>query len=116
MPQTSIAAKAQDSVDELAAKDVKTTDSDIRYMAYGSRIQTALRATQRYIAYVRSQLAFINSLHSTICSPSVRQVTLGRLFDQSYLPFSSPLHMAFLGYTYLGNVRLSAPEKCSKLT
>ena len=35
-------------------KDADSVDSDIRYMAYGARLRTALRAGTRYIAYVRA--------------------------------------------------------------
>jgi len=51
MPEPSIVTKAQDSIVELADKDAKSTNSDVRYMAYGSRLQTALRASHRYLAY-----------------------------------------------------------------
>ncbi|KAH8106275.1 mitochondrial 18 KDa protein-domain-containing protein [Cristinia sonorae] len=47
----SIAQQAKDEIDTLADTDVDSTDSDIRYMAYGARLRTALRAGQRYIAY-----------------------------------------------------------------
>lgn len=47
-----ISQKAEDEINALADKDVDSTDSDIRYMAYGARLRTALRAGQRYIAYV----------------------------------------------------------------
>lgn len=43
---------ARVKVNELADKDVDTVDSEIRYVAYGARLRTALRAGQRYIAYV----------------------------------------------------------------
>jgi hypothetical protein len=43
----------QNRVDVLADKDVDSVDSDVRYLAYGARIRTALRASTRYIAYVR---------------------------------------------------------------
>ena len=46
-------AKAKDEINSLADKDVDSTDSELRYMAYGARLRTALRAGQRYIAYVR---------------------------------------------------------------
>ncbi|KAK7695600.1 hypothetical protein QCA50_000236 [Cerrena zonata] len=46
-----IGQQAQDEINTLADKDVDSTDSDIRYMAYGARLRTALRAGQRYIAY-----------------------------------------------------------------
>ena len=44
---------AEKKVDELAEKDVDSVDSDVRYMAYGARLRTALRAGSRYVAYVR---------------------------------------------------------------
>ena len=44
--------KVEDKLDDLADKDVDSTDSDLRYMAYGARLRTALRAGHRYIAYV----------------------------------------------------------------
>ncbi|OSC98719.1 hypothetical protein PYCCODRAFT_1447299 [Trametes coccinea BRFM310] len=43
--------KAEQKLDNLADKNVDSTDSDVRYMAYGARLRTALRAGQRYIAY-----------------------------------------------------------------
>ncbi len=45
--------KVESKLDVLADKDVDSTDSELRYMAYGARLRTALRAGQRYIAYVR---------------------------------------------------------------
>ncbi|KAF4619739.1 hypothetical protein D9613_005380 [Agrocybe pediades] len=52
MASTEITVKAaQEKVVELADKDATTTDSDIRYMAYGARLRTALRASTRYVAY-----------------------------------------------------------------
>ncbi|KAF9534946.1 mitochondrial 18 KDa protein-domain-containing protein [Crepidotus variabilis] len=42
---------AQEKVEDLADKNVDSVDSDIRYMAYGARLRTALRAGTRYIAY-----------------------------------------------------------------
>ncbi|KXN87936.1 Mitochondrial fission process protein 1 [Leucoagaricus sp. SymC.cos] len=41
----------QGKVDTLVDKNVDSVDSDVRYMAYGARIRTALRASTRYIAY-----------------------------------------------------------------
>ncbi|KAF9452181.1 hypothetical protein P691DRAFT_722497 [Macrolepiota fuliginosa MF-IS2] len=38
-------------VDDLADRDADSVDSDVRYMAYGARIRTALRASSRYVAY-----------------------------------------------------------------
>ncbi|KAJ3540574.1 hypothetical protein NMY22_g4241 [Coprinellus aureogranulatus] len=42
---------AQEKVDELAERDVDSVESDVRYLAYGARLRTALRAGSRYIAY-----------------------------------------------------------------
>lgn len=44
----------QDKVDDLADHNADSTDSDIRYLAYGARLRTALRASTRYVAYVSS--------------------------------------------------------------
>lgn len=41
----------QDKVDDLADHNADSTDSDIRYLAYGARLRTALRASTRYVAY-----------------------------------------------------------------
>lgn len=38
-------------IDKLAVENVDSIDSDVRYLAYGARLRTALRATQRYVAY-----------------------------------------------------------------
>ncbi|KAG2370098.1 mitochondrial 18 KDa protein-domain-containing protein [Suillus spraguei] len=43
--------KAQDEISSLADKNVDSTDSDLRYMAYAARLRTAVRAGSRYIAY-----------------------------------------------------------------
>ena len=43
-----------------AYKNVDSTDTELRYAAYGARLRTALRATQRYVAYV---LSFFPCLH-----------------------------------------------------
>ncbi|KAJ4472200.1 mitochondrial 18 KDa protein-domain-containing protein [Lentinula aciculospora] len=41
----------QTEVDHLVDKNVDSTDTELRYMAYGARLRTALRASTRYIAY-----------------------------------------------------------------
>ncbi|KII95887.1 hypothetical protein PLICRDRAFT_98519 [Plicaturopsis crispa FD-325 SS-3] len=46
-----VVEQAEKSVDDLADSDADSTNSNIRYMAYGARLQTALRAGSRYIAY-----------------------------------------------------------------
>ncbi|KIM83801.1 hypothetical protein PILCRDRAFT_781980 [Piloderma croceum F 1598] len=43
--------KVQDQLDTLADSRADSTDSEIRYLAYGARLRTALRAGSRYIAY-----------------------------------------------------------------
>jgi hypothetical protein len=48
--------KVQDQLDTLADSKADSTDSDIRYLAYGARLRTALRASSRYVAYVRIYL------------------------------------------------------------
>lgn len=48
---TETAQATVDTVNQLADKDATTTDSEARYMAYASRLRTALRASTRYIAY-----------------------------------------------------------------
>jgi len=45
--------KARDEISSLADRNVNSTDTDLRYMAYAARLRTALRAGTRYIAYVR---------------------------------------------------------------
>ncbi|EIM88176.1 uncharacterized protein STEHIDRAFT_95178 [Stereum hirsutum FP-91666 SS1] len=42
---------ATDTVNDLADRNVDSTESDVRYAAYGARLRTALRATHRYVAY-----------------------------------------------------------------
>ena len=44
--------KVEGKLDTLADKDVDSTDSAARYMAYGARLRTVIRAGHRYIAYV----------------------------------------------------------------
>ena len=52
----------KDKVNVLAEKNVDSTDSDVRYMAYAARLRTALRAGHRYVAYVRSGPLFFSWL------------------------------------------------------
>jgi fission process protein 1 len=61
---SSISDKATQELTLLADKNVDSTDSDIRYMAYGARLRTALRASSRYIAYVRSLLTRTRHRHT----------------------------------------------------
>lgn len=50
---------AQNELNTLVDKDADSTNSDVRYMAYGARLRTALRAGHRYIAYVRRRRQLI---------------------------------------------------------
>lgn len=43
---------AKSTADNLADKNVDSTDTELRYAAYGARLRTALRASHRYLAYV----------------------------------------------------------------
>ena len=52
MSPPTITEQAQKEVNALADKEVDSTDSEVRYMAYASRLRTALRASTRYVAYV----------------------------------------------------------------
>jgi len=76
------------TVDNLADKDIDSTDTELRYAAYGARLRTALRAGQRYLAYVRffphfAQLGNVTMMHAFVLS--IRPVTLERPFGPSYL-------------------------------
>ncbi|KAK0242962.1 mitochondrial 18 KDa protein-domain-containing protein [Armillaria nabsnona] len=50
-PTESVTGAIEEEVDHLTKDNVDSTDSDIRYLAYGARLRTALRASTRYIAY-----------------------------------------------------------------
>ncbi len=54
MSNEPIAEQVEQKLDNLADKNVDSTDSDLRYMAYGARLRTVLRAGHRYVAYVCS--------------------------------------------------------------
>ncbi|KAJ6539063.1 mitochondrial 18 KDa protein-domain-containing protein [Mycena capillaripes] len=47
----SLTEAIEEEVAALADEGATTTDSQIRYAAYGARLRTALRASTRYIAY-----------------------------------------------------------------
>lgn len=49
---TTVTETAQKELNKLVDKDVDTTDTELRYIAYGARLRTALRAASRYVAYV----------------------------------------------------------------
>lgn len=79
-PVTKAKEEVIQELDTLADKNVDSTDSDVRYMAYGARLRTALRAGSRYIAYVRPFLL----LHSDIDRITPRPVTSEKRFGLSY--------------------------------
>ena len=72
------------SPDDLADRNVDSTDTELRYAAYGARLRTALRASQRYLAYV---CLFPHLALLMIHLRSTRPVTSEKPFDPSYLPF-----------------------------
>ena len=47
-----ITQQVKDGVQSLVENDADSVDSDLRYIAYGARLRTALRAGSRYVAYV----------------------------------------------------------------
>lgn len=51
-PKEPVQQIAKDEIDTLADRNADSTNSELRYMAYGARLRTALRAGHRYIAYV----------------------------------------------------------------
>ena len=71
------------SPDDLADRNVDSTDSELRYAAYGARLRTALRASHRYFAYVR---LFPHLARLMIHLLSIRPVTSEKPFDPLYLP------------------------------
>ncbi|KAF7313570.1 hypothetical protein HMN09_00513200 [Mycena chlorophos] len=44
-------ASIEKTAEQLAEQNADSTDSEVRYLAYGARLRTALRAGSRYIAY-----------------------------------------------------------------
>lgn len=92
---------AQDKVENLAERDADSTESEIRYLAYGARLRTALRAGTRYIAYVRSFHPFSLFL-LPIPSQGLRLVTSAKRLDLSFLHGLSQQHMEFRGYISAG--------------
>lgn len=47
-----VVKEAEGEVKTLADRDADSVNSNVRYMAYGSRLRTALMASSRYVAYV----------------------------------------------------------------
>ena len=58
-PSKKVVDQMQDKADHLADKNADSTESEVRYMAYGARLRTAIRAAHRYIAYVRWKRKFL---------------------------------------------------------
>ena len=74
---------AQEKIDDLVEKDVDSVDSEVRYLAYGARLRTALRAGTRYIAYVRQTPRMV--FQETDTKVGIRPLILERLFVQWFL-------------------------------
>ncbi|KAI0728780.1 mitochondrial 18 KDa protein-domain-containing protein [Fomitopsis betulina] len=51
MSSPTVEKQAEQELNSLADRDADSTDSEIRYMAYGARLRTVLRAGHRYVAY-----------------------------------------------------------------
>ena len=90
-----ITHKAKEEINTLADKDADSTDDNIRYMAYGARLRTALRAGHRYIAYVRLPLPSLRQLLGD--KSYFRLVISVKLSGQSFPPPLSPRPMESLG-------------------
>jgi len=73
MSTETITEQAQNEVDTLADNQVDSTDSQVRYMAYASRLRTALRASTRYIAYTSD----IGEAFRPVISPRIVQAAYG---------------------------------------
>ena len=88
MTDTTTTAKeaVKQELDTLSDKNVDSTDSDVRYMAYGARLRTALRAGHRYIAYVRRAVSASSDTDTDRTMP--RPVTLAKPSGQSSHPRS----------------------------
>lgn len=84
MANTAPVKQAKEELNSLADKDVDSVDSEVRYMAYGARLRTALRAGQRYIAYVRFPVSTVSHKDELTRRP----VMSARLFDRSCRPLS----------------------------
>jgi hypothetical protein len=84
----SLPQSAKSAADNLADKNIDSTDTEIRYAAYGARLRTALRAGQRYLAYVRDSSLFRSTRtrdgHNAPLR-SIRLVTSEKLFGPSFL-------------------------------
>ncbi|KAN0127013.1 Mitochondrial 18 KDa protein (MTP18) domain containing protein [Russula decolorans] len=61
------------SPDDLADRNVDSTDTELRYVAYGARLRTALRAGQRYLAYTSD----VGEAFRPIVPPSVVTAAYG---------------------------------------
>jgi hypothetical protein len=51
---TNVEKAGEEELTQLVKEDFDTTESDLRYAAYGNRLRTLLRASGRYVAYTRS--------------------------------------------------------------
>lgn len=109
MTESAPVKQAKQELNTLADKDVDSVDSEVRYMAYGARLRTALRAGTRYIAYVCS----CQTPWSCRCQLTHRPVMLVRHFAQWYRQQWSLRRMGFLGSILLGElILLNTPFLC----
>ena len=65
-PSKKVVDQMQDKADHLADKNADSTESEVRYMAYGARLRTAIRAAHRYIAYVRLKRKFLQDCRAHV--------------------------------------------------
>jgi fission process protein 1 len=57
MNKGTVTQTVQKKVENFVDDNVDSKDTDVRYLAYASRLRTALRASTRYVAYVRALFA-----------------------------------------------------------
>ncbi|KAJ6599354.1 mitochondrial 18 KDa protein-domain-containing protein [Mycena vulgaris] len=76
----SVTEAIEDEVTALADEDADTTDSQLRYAAYGARLRTALRAGSRYIAYTSD----VGEAFRPVVSPWIVTACLWHVSYESY--------------------------------
>ncbi|KAF8268272.1 mitochondrial 18 KDa protein-domain-containing protein [Lactarius quietus] len=66
--------------DDLADKNVDSTETELRYAAYGARLRTALRASHRYFAYTSD----VGEAFRPIVPPALVTAAYGDVSYESY--------------------------------
>lgn len=113
-----LSGQAQEQIDSLADEDADSTNSEVRYMAYASRLRTALRTSTRYIAYVRCVpfrwRVFTHVLIFLVCDWWVlyRRVMWARRSGPSSSLGSSPLRMGCRGSISPGAFPIIRSRQC----